>query len=432
MKTLLSFFVLIFLGSSMSFSAEPDEYSTIYFYRIKSYAEGKKPFELFINDIKIGEIKSNERIKFKVYSEGEAVIYAKSTTCETVKINLVIKDQHEYYIKVDGITCFLKEFDLDKGKFDFNNPNNFSKGIAQLQEDKKNPLPLIPIRQKTLAQNVENQTRDISIKDEVKVTIAKSDVDVYIPVSKRKNENTFAVIIANENYQKEVPVQFAANDGKVFKEYCEKTLGIPSNNVHFVQDATFGNMKSEIKWISDVAEAYDGKAKIIFYYAGHGMPDEKDKSAYLLPVDGFSSDFETAISLEELYNRLGQHPTQSVTVFIDACFSGSVRDDGMLASARAVKIKPKETALKGKMVVFSAATGEETAYPFIEKQHGLFTYFLLKKLQETKGDVDFKSLSDYLLDNVKRQAIVVNQKSQTPQVNVSTSIQDSWKEMKIK
>jgi hypothetical protein len=279
--------------------------------------------------------------------------------------------------------------------------------------------------------------QDAIIKNNTKIdnktlTLGTSEVDMNIPVNTQTADKTFVVIIANENYQKEVKVQFAANDGKVFKEYCENTLGIPSRNIHFVQDATFGNMKSEIKWISDVSSAYSGQAKIIFYYAGHGMPNEADKSAYLLPVDGFSSDFESAIILDDLYNRLTSHPTQSITVFLDACFSGSIRDDGMLANARSVKVKPKTNIISGNMVVFSAATGEETAYPYKEKQHGLFTYFLLKKLQETKGDVDYKTLSNYLTENVQQQSIVVNQKSQTPQVNTSYEIQDTWQTMKMR
>jgi uncharacterized caspase-like protein len=191
-------------------------------------------------------------------------------------------------------------------------------------------------------------------------------------------------------------------------------------------------MRSEIKWISDVAIAFNGQAKIIFYYAGHGMPNEADKSAYLLPVDGFSSDFETAIKLDDLYDRLTASPSQSVTVFLDACFSGSIRDNGMLANARSVKIIPKTNELKGNLIVFSAAMGDQTAYPYKEKQHGLFTYFLLKKLQETKGNVDYLTLSNYLIQNVNQQSIIVNQKSQMPQVKTSSQVQNAWQTIRLK
>jgi hypothetical protein len=281
----------------------------------------------------------------------------------------------------------------------------------------------------TKKENPSNSTiKSISKTEE----IIPSDVDLDIPVIKQINNKTFAVIIANENYKEEDKVQFAINDGKVFKEYCEKTLGIPSANIHFAQDATFGKMKSEIKWISDVISTYNGQAKVIFYYAGHGMPNENDTSSYLLPVDGFSGDFETAIKLQDLYNRLSQSPSQNVTVFLDACFSGSKRENGMLANGRSTRRAPKGESLKGNMVVFSASTGQETAYPYKEKQHGLFTYFLLKKLQETKGNVNYEDLSKYIIENVSQQSVVVNQKSQTPQVNKSFEMENLWKQLKLK
>ena len=59
----------------------------------------------------------------------------------------------------------------------------------------------------------------------------------------------------------------------------------------------------------------------------------------------------------------------------------------MLASARGVAIKVKQTIPVGNMVVFTAAQGDETAYPYKEEEHGLFTYYLLKKLQENLATI---------------------------------------------
>lgn len=140
----------------------------------------------------------------------------------------------------------------------------------------------------------------------------------------------------------------------------------------------------------------------------------------------------TCYSLQQFYKELGDMPSAGVTVFMDACFSGSKRGEGMLASARGVAIKAKAQAPQGKMVVFSAAQGDETAYPFKEKEHGLFTYYLLKKLQETKGNVTYGELSTYLQTEVKRKSIVANNKSQTPTVNASQSVANNWKTMKLK
>lgn len=260
------------------------------------------------------------------------------------------------------------------------------------------------------------------------VSVGKSDIDTGIPVSKKSNDNLFAVIISNENYRRESKVQFANNDGEAFRNYCIKTLGCPEKNVHHTADATFNDMKAEVNWMTTVANAYGGKARIIFYYAGHGIPDEATKSAYLLPVDGFGSDVSTGYSLDKLYATLGELPAEQVTVFLDACFSGSQRDGKNMASAaRGVAIKAKNSTPKGNMVVMSAATGNETAYPYTEKGHGLFTYFLLKKLKDTKGDVSYGELIDYVHSEVSKKSIVENNKSQTPTSTAAPAVESGWR-----
>ena len=259
-----------------------------------------------------------------------------------------------------------------------------------------------------------------------------SDVDMDIPMSEPSNTETFAVIIANENYKKVAKVACALNDGRTFRRYCENTLGIPVENVHYVEDATLGTMTSELNWATRVANAYEGDAKLIIYYAGHGIPNEKDGAGYLLPVDVAGNDVSAAYSLANLYSTLANLNVKYVTLFMDACFSGSKRGDGMLMSARGVAIKSRPEEPKGNMVVFSAAQGDETAYPYAEKGHGLFTYFLLKKLKDTKGDVDFGTLGEYIRKEVTRKAAVVNNKPQTPSVSFSPQMSDKWESIKFK
>jgi hypothetical protein len=259
-----------------------------------------------------------------------------------------------------------------------------------------------------------------------------SDVDVNIPENTTNNNYTFAVIFANENYQEEVNVDFALNDGEMFKQYCHKVFGMPEENIHIRRNATLNNMKAEIAWMQQVAKAYKGEARFFLYYAGHGIPDEKSGVSYLLPVDGKATMVETGYSLDNFYEALSMMPVKNVTVFMDACFSGSKRGEGMLTSVRGVAVKAKAQTPKGNVVVFSAAQGDETAYPFKEKKHGLFTYFLLKKLKDTQGNVSYEDLASYLCDQVTRKSIVANGKSQTPTVMSSASISDSWKALKLK
>lgn len=254
-----------------------------------------------------------------------------------------------------------------------------------------------------------------------------SDVDTDIPSTGKLNSNSFAVIIANENYQEEAAVDYAIHDGQIFAEYCRKTLGIPKENIHFRKNATYNNIKTEIAWMTQVADAFKGKASFIFYYAGHGFPDEASHSPYLLPVDGNGSITSTGYSLAELYKQLGSLRSKGVTVFLDACFSGAQRGEGMLASARGIALKAKDDAPTGKMVVFSAATGQQTAYPYKEKGHGLFTYYLLKELQNTKGNLTYGELADFVSERVSKQSVVINSKAQTPTVTPSEKMAKDWR-----
>lgn len=257
-------------------------------------------------------------------------------------------------------------------------------------------------------------------------------VDTQIPECRTILNNSFAIIIGNEKYQKVTKVECANNDAVVFSQYCKKTLGMPEKNVRFYPDATYATMLAAIDDIKNIAKVYKGNLNVIFYYAGHGIPDESNRDAYLLPVDTDGKNMAVCYPLSKLYQELGTMNAKSVIVFMDACFSGSQRGEGMLASARGVAIKANPAAPQGNMVVFSAASGDETAYPYKEKNHGLFTYFLLKKLQETKGAVTLGELGNYIIDNVAKESVVSNGKSQTPTVMASSTIENNWKEFVIK
>lgn len=264
------------------------------------------------------------------------------------------------------------------------------------------------------------------------IQVGKSDVDMNIPVNGTSDDNTFALIIANEHYRGEIPVSYAGNDGAAIEKYFSQTLGLPDNNIHFVRDATKNDMIRELDWLKNVSSVYGKDVRLLVYYAGHGVPDESDGSAYLVPVDGVGTNTKTLYSLSEMYKELGDMTTGSVVVFLDACFSGATRGEGMLTAARGIAIKPKSVAPNGNMVIFSAAEGDETAWPYEEKKHGLFTYFLLKHMQETKGASTLGDLSGYIKDQVAKVSVVVNSKKQTPTVSVSPGFSSEWSSLKLR
>ncbi len=251
------------------------------------------------------------------------------------------------------------------------------------------------------------------------------------PITGKKDDNTVALIIANEEYEMAANVDNATSDGLAFKEYCLKTLGISAANVRYGNNLTFGKMRKAINDALDLAEILEGKGNLIIYYAGHGIPDNKTKDAFLMPTDADGTDSEICMSLSDLYKNIDQRNINRCIVFLDACFSGAQRGGDMIVAARGVKLKANEAAPMGKTIVFSATSDDEAAFSHKEESHGLFTYYLLSKLQETKGKVTLGELSKYLREKVALESRRVNNIAQTPRVSVSPGLADSWESIKL-
>ena len=277
------------------------------------------------------------------------------------------------------------------------------------------------------------ETPAVAQEDE-KEEPAKSDVDVDIPVNAVMNDRTFVCIIANENYTHVADVPNAANDGKVFAEYCNKVLGIPKDNIMLHRNVSYGSLITVVEDVRNVAEALNGDCNLIVYYAGHGIPDESEKTAYLLPVDSDGKHVRTCYSLGEFYSELSSMNAKCTTVFLDACFSGASRNNNgeMVVAARSIAIDVDESEIEGRLVVFSAASDDQTALAYDEKNHGLFTYFLLKKLKESNGDVSLLELGDYLKEQVALHSVLKNHKKQTPTVIVGAGFGSEWELLRLK
>ena len=139
----------------------------------------------------------------------------------------------------------------------------------------------------------------------------------------------------------------------------------------------------------------------------------------MIPYDGkpnYAAD--TGFEMDKLYEQLGDLGAASVTVFLDACFTGANRNNEMLlADARPVFMEVDATAT-GNVTVFSAAGGKEISSAWPEKKHGLFSYFLMKGM---RGDADANKdkkitvgeLGDYVKENVSDMAGMLD-REQTP------------------
>jgi len=284
--------------------------------------------------------------------------------------------------------------------------------------------------------NIASHAQDKTIN--IDVASLSSDIDKNIPYNERKYPNRYALIIGNEDYtsrQKsldtESNVPYALNDAKVFKEYCTSTFGVEEENTFLLLNATAGEISQKIELLTQILNRIGENGELIFYYSGHGYPDEVSKIPYLIPVDVSASNLTSAIKLSEIFTKFSTTQAGKVLIFLDACFTGGGRNAGLL-SARAVKVKPKMDALPGNLFVFSATSEDQSALQYEEKQHGIFTYFLLKRIQESQGEITLGGLEIAVCDDVSIESLKINQKPQDPQVNVGFMIENTWRSWQLK
>ena len=232
------------------------------------------------------------------------------------------------------------------------------------------------------------------------------------------NEFGVAVIIGNKAYHDDrVPeVDYAHNDADAFYRFVVETLGFSPDNVVDLRDATKARMESAFGSKGNVrgqlwrwAEA-DGSSDVVVFYSGHGVPGINDGRGYLLPVDANPDTAEiNGYPIDVLYENLGKVPHKSVTVFLDACFSGTSGDGGkLIEGASPVYVEADVSGLPG-LTVLTAATGKQLASWDTEARHGLFTEHLLDALYgaadaDNNGRVSAAETKLYLNRHMTRAA----------------------------
>lgn len=267
--------------------------------------------------------------------------------------------------------------------------------------------------------------------DPIRITgkAGESDVDKSIPFGGVQREKTFCLIIANEKYlnTNTNDVSWAETDGNIFYKYCIAMLGIPQENITFCKNADFLTMKTEIEGLGNKPGRFGADAKFIFYYAGHGAPDDNGK-CYLIPCNGSVKKPKTGYPLSDVYGLLGSMASSSL-VLVDACFSGCDRHDVAMVDGKRGIGRVQEQSVVGNVVAITAASNDETALAYDEKAHGLFTYYLLKALKEKRGDITYGELYDYVKKEVGDQSNRMN-KEQTPSVSCGSK-DNSWRNIKF-
>ena len=171
------------------------------------------------------------------------------------------------------------------------------------------------------------------------------------------------------------------------------------------------------------------KSKVYIYYAGHGAPASKDGSAYLVPSDAKSQTVEfSGYPLKNLYRNIGKLRARSVTVILEACFSGSSQAGGLLPRSSGITVVAIAPKVPANVKVISAGSADQMASWEKDESQSLFTkYFLLamsgegdkKPYGNGDGKVDDRELKKYLDDSMTYYARRYYGRDQTAQIVVN-------------
>lgn len=233
-----------------------------------------------------------------------------------------------------------------------------------------------------------------------------SDVDVDIPQGRAKNKYALALVIGIEDYRDIADATFADRDAIAFREYLIKTFGYSEDriflrtNVH----ATRSGIEGDLMKVADRLVP-DRQSDVIVFYSGHGTVQMEGERAvhYLVPHEAELDNFTVyGYPLNEFYQKLAQLPAKSVTVFIDACFSGTGREAKSLVEGIKSLALPTMELPKSPGPVLASSASNQTSFSYESKRHGLFTYYLLKGLRgEADGADDSKRNGEITLNELE-------------------------------
>ncbi|MFN8722265.1 MAG: caspase family protein [Rhodospirillales bacterium] len=202
-----------------------------------------------------------------------------------------------------------------------------------------------------------------------------------------RNPDAVAVIVGNRAYtDRDVPlVDYAHNDARAIERYVVDVLGFDRRNVVVVLDANrtaleraLGNERGAGSEMRRLLRP-DGTSDLFVYYSGHGMPSRDGSKAILLPVDVAPASAEIdGLPLDVVRRHLETLPARSVTLVIDACFSGQSHkgalERGVSVPYRAATLPPASP----RVTELLATDAEQVASWDEERRHGLFTEHFLR------------------------------------------------------
>ncbi len=249
-------------------------------------------------------------------------------------------------------------------------------------------------------------------------------------INRSQPRDAVAIIIGIQNYKRVPNADFANNDAREFSEYAIRALGIKPEKIKMLLDDEADEVnivKAFENWLP--IQVNKDKTDVYVFYSGHGLPSSDGKSLYFLP-HGVDKELlsRTAVAQNDIIAALTAAKPKSVTMFIDACYSGQTRGgDVLLANAKPVSLKADKHAYPPNFIVITASANDQISSSSPELKHGIFSFYLMKGMEgdadaNQDGKITVGEMQDYLSDKVARQAMTMNRNQNTQLLGDSSRI----------
>ena len=247
-------------------------------------------------------------------------------------------------------------------------------------------------------------------------------------ITQAKYRDAVAIIIGVEKYKRLPKANYADVDAQTFYDYAKRALGVSTDKIRLLVNENAE--RTEIRrtldaWLPSVVK--QNSTEVFIFYSGHGLPSKSGDSLFFLPWDADKDYLEdTAILQSKFYDALIATKPKSVTVFLDACYSGINKNgEAIIANARPLSLKAKAEAVPPNFSVFSASAADEISQSSSELKHGLFSYYLMRGLEgeadsNHDGELSMTEMFDYLKQSVEINSQLIGRK-QSPTLAGETS-----------
>mgnify|MGYP003671855299 CR=1 FL=1 len=262
----------------------------------------------------------------------------------------------------------------------------------------------------------------------------RAAIQVSYPSSETRADDV-AVIIGNANYARlgrDIPnVVPAYADAEGFKRYVLTAKGLREGNIIHLTDATSAQLVSTFGSATNHRGKLfnwtrPGRSNVYIYYSGHGATDGPEGRSVLVPSDADAATLAlTGYPLETLYRNLRHLPAKSITVVLEACFSGASQGGGVVPQASGLLVLPRRLDTPPNTTVISAGAADQIASWERDGSHGLFTKYLLLGLSgqadaapygNGDGSTSLQELAAYFDDTVTYYARRYYGRDQTVQI----------------